>query len=111
MEVHGLDVGPRTECVHYRSALDIVAIRFACCGAYYPCFECHRAVASHAPQVWPRERFDQKAILCGACGAEMTINEYLASDSQCPRCHALFNPGCTGHRHLYFENGEHLQGT
>jgi hypothetical protein len=36
--VHGIGVDSRTGCAHYRSALDIVAIKFECCRTYYSCF-------------------------------------------------------------------------
>jgi len=48
IEVHGIDVGAMTECAHYHSGLDIVAIRFKCRGLYYPCFSCHEALAQEA---------------------------------------------------------------
>ena len=106
-----MTVGPRvlgpvvddeTRCIHYHSALDVVAIRFACCGEYYPCHQCHAETAGHPAQVWPLSRRDQEAVLCGVCGGELTIAEYLTTDS-CTRCGAAFNPGCHLHTHLYFE--------
>lgn len=100
--VHGLDLDPQTRCVHWRSPLDIVAIRMRCCGAYYACRDCHDALADHAAQVWPRAEWDQAAILCGACGRELSVSAYLASEDRCPSCGAGFNPGCKTHRHLYF---------
>lgn len=100
--VRGVDIGPRTQCAHYHSDLDIIAIKFACCGAYYPCRECHDAVAGHDTDVWPVARFDENAVLCGACGHELTISEYLACGSKCPACGAGFNPGCAQHYELYF---------
>jgi uncharacterized CHY-type Zn-finger protein len=45
---------------------------------------------------------DQRVVLCGACGFELTALEYLACESKCPRCHHSFNPGCARHHHLYF---------
>lgn len=100
--VHGLSLDPQTRCAHWASPLDIIAIRMACCGAYYACRECHDALAGHTARVWAVEDFDQPAVLCGACGAELTVSEYLACDSRCPRCGAGFNPGCAKHKHLYF---------
>ena len=60
-------------------------------------------VAVHSATVWPREEFGTKAILCGACKAELAINEYLECDSKCGRCGATFNPRCANHYDLYFE--------
>jgi uncharacterized CHY-type Zn-finger protein len=53
--------------------------------------------------VWPKESFDKKGILCGSCKEELTIEEYLGCHSVCPKCQAEFNPGCSLHKHLYFE--------
>jgi len=100
--VHGLDVDPSTRCAHWHSALDIIAIKMRCCGAYYACRECHDALADHPAQVWAADERDTSAVLCGACGHELTVSEYLACESRCPLCAAPFNPGCHKHRHLYF---------
>ena len=35
--VLGATVDDQTRCVHYAGPLDIVAIRFHCCGEFYPC--------------------------------------------------------------------------
>jgi uncharacterized CHY-type Zn-finger protein len=50
--VRGVDVGPETRCRHYDSELDVIAIRFPCCGTFYPCYECHLAAADHEPERW-----------------------------------------------------------
>jgi uncharacterized CHY-type Zn-finger protein len=101
-EVLGVDVDAETRCAHYHSALDIIAIRMACCGAYYACKDCHAALADHAIKVWPRSEWGVRAILCGACGYELTIREYMSSGYRCPHCNAGFNPGCRNHYHFYF---------
>jgi uncharacterized CHY-type Zn-finger protein len=103
LRVKGKLVDENTRCVHYHSLLDIIAIKFKCCGEYYPCHNCHDEEAGHETEVWTKNEFDVKAILCGACKNEMTIREYLASDNHCPYCKASFNPGCSNHFHLYFE--------
>jgi uncharacterized CHY-type Zn-finger protein len=100
--VRGLSLDPQTRCAHWHSDLDIIAIRMACCGTYYACRECHDALAGHTAKVWPLAAFNEPAILCGACGTELSIQAYLACESRCPACAARFNPGCHGHRHLYF---------
>jgi uncharacterized CHY-type Zn-finger protein len=101
--VHGLDVDAQTRCAHWRSPLDIVAIRIKCCGVYYACKDCHEALAGHPIEVWPPDEWDRLAVMCGACGAELAIAAYLASSDACPACHAPFNPGCRLHRRFYFE--------
>ena len=103
-EVHGVDVDAETRCAHWHSPLDIIAIRFKCCGRWYPCFDCHRETAGHETAVWPESEFGERAILCGSCGEQLSIDEYRACGSACPECKAQFNPGCSKHFHLYFES-------
>lgn len=100
--VRGLDIGSRSECRHWHSPLDIVAIKFPCCDTYFACYECHRALADHEPAIRGPERLGELCILCGACGQELTVDEYVGCGSQCPRCEAAFNPGCVNHYPLYF---------
>ena len=100
--VRGLELDAQTRCAHWRSPLDIIAIKMRCCGVYYACHDCHEALAGHPPKVWPAGEWDEAAILCGACGAELSVRAYLACESRCPSCAAPFNPGCHKHRHLYF---------
>lgn len=101
--VYGKPVDRQTRCIHWHSSLDIIAIKFKCCGRYYPCYSCHAETTNHLPTVWPASEFNEKAILCGACGQELTIDAYMASNNTCPNCSSLFNPGCAKHYHLYFE--------
>ena len=103
--LRGVQVGPATRCAHYDGPRDVIAIRFACCDTYYPCFRCHRAVADHDPARWPEVRRDEAAVLCGACGTTMSADRYLASDHICPHCGAAFNPGCAAHHDRYFAFG------
>ncbi|HEU5223960.1 MAG TPA: CHY zinc finger protein [Candidatus Lumbricidophila sp.] len=99
--IHGLTVDDQTRCVHYQTELDIVAIKFACCGRWYPCHACHEASESHAATQWPADAFDERAILCGVCRTTLSIDEYFAATG-CPACGSAFNPRCALHRHLYF---------
>lgn len=103
IRVRGIDIDAFTGCEHYRSELDIIAIKFKCCLTYYSCFQCHQLEASHPAQIWPQTEFDEKAVLCGACGSELTIRQYLNCQSVCPACQARFNPRCALHYYLYFE--------
>ena len=100
--IRGLDIDEQTRCVHYHSPLDIIAIKMKCCGVYYACKDCHEALAGHAIEVWPRNEWEQRAVLCGACGHELAITEYMASGYACTKCRAAFNPGCRNHYHFYF---------
>ncbi|MBM7587063.1 putative CHY-type Zn-finger protein [Bacillus pakistanensis] len=101
--VKGVEVDSQTRCKHYHTERDIIAIKFKCCDTYYPCHLCHEECADHKALTWPKEEWNEKAILCGNCGEELTINEYMNSKSTCPNCSASFNPGCQLHYHLYFD--------
>ncbi|MGD6833550.1 CHY zinc finger protein [Sutcliffiella halmapala] len=103
IQVLGQTVDKETRCVHYHSAKDIIAIKFYCCQTYFPCYQCHDEKADHLRQVWPKETHQEKAILCGSCKTELSIQEYLQCHSKCPVCKSTFNPGCQVHYHLYFE--------
>jgi len=126
-QVHGLSLTPLTQCTHYSTPLDIIAIRHFCCNKFYACIRCHNALESsnyptnthtntnkttpppptapapHPATVWPLSRRNEKAVLCGACKRLLTIGEYLGCGSVCTGCGAGFNPGCRGHWGGYFE--------
>ncbi len=102
--VRGIDLDAQTRCAHWHGPTDIVALKMKCCGEYYACKDCHDALASHAIVVWPKSEWTTRAILCGACGTELTITEYLGSENRCPSCDANFNPACRNHYHFYFES-------
>jgi uncharacterized CHY-type Zn-finger protein len=102
-EVRGVDLDPQTRCQHYHGPTDIVAIKMKCCGVYYACKDCHAALANHPAEVWSQTDWEQPAILCGACGGELTIQQYMESESRCPACGEPFNPGCRKHYHYYFQ--------
>ncbi|WP_263358335.1 CHY zinc finger protein [Acidicapsa ligni] len=101
--VHGVSLDSQTRCAHYSTLRDVIAIQMKCCGIYYACKECHDAMADHAIEVWPRSEWDSQAVLCGICGTEMSIRQYLDCENECPACCAPFNPGCRNHYHYYFE--------
>ncbi|MFP6795590.1 MAG: CHY zinc finger protein [Pseudomonadales bacterium] len=99
-----MDVDPQTRCGHYHTDLDVVAIRFYCCGNWYACHDCHVALADHPSGVWPQEHWAEEAVLCGVCGYRLSVHQYLTGDSNCPSCSGPFNPGCRLHHYLYFES-------
>lgn len=103
VEVRGIGLDSETRCAHFDGDRDVIAIKFRCCGTYYPCHACHQERADHPADVWPRSTFDSEAVLCGVCGTELTIEDYLAADFTCPTCGAAFNPGCAEHYQYYFE--------
>jgi len=101
-EVRGIRVDTQTRCAHYHSRLDIIAIKMKCCRTYFACKDCHDALTDHPLESWPPEEQAEPAVLCGACGSELTIAEYLKSSAQCPACEAIFNPNCRTHHGYYF---------
>lgn len=101
--IKGKTIDSHTRCIHYNSPLDIIAIKFKCCGEYYPCYKCHDEEADHKTELWAKDEFNAKAVLCGMCRNEMTIAEYLVSGRKCPNCNAAFNPNCKEHYNLYFD--------
>jgi uncharacterized CHY-type Zn-finger protein len=101
-EVRGINLDAQTRCQHYHGLADIIAIKMKCCGIYYGCKDCHEALADHEIQVWPESQWGEKAVLCGSCGAELTIRQYMLCGYRCPECKAQFNPRCRNHYHYYF---------
>ncbi|WP_420456176.1 CHY zinc finger protein [Rubrivirga sp.] len=102
--LRGVGVDAETRCAHYDGPLDVIALRFGCCGVFYPCHRCHDEAAGHVAEVWPRARFDEPSVLCGACRATLTWPAYLGSGHACPACGAGFNPGCAVHHDRYAES-------
>lgn len=101
--VRGVEVGPETRCAHYDGERDVIALRTGCCETFVPCHACHQTVTDHDSRPWPRDRFDEPAVLCGVCGTTLTARAYLDADHRCPACGAAFNPDCTHHYDRYFE--------
>lgn len=100
--VKGKLVDGQTRCEHYHSAVDVIAIKFRCCGEWYACYYCHEEQAGHKAEVWPANEYHEQAVLCGMCKRSMTITEYLECNNKCPGCGAPFNPKCASHYPLYF---------
>src|SRR5437870_2414190 len=100
MIVRGSRVTEQTQCAHYRSELDVVAIRFKCCDTFYACADCHDELAGHTPLVWGKEERATQAVFCGKCQNTLSIAEYLGCGNACPHCGAAFNPRCADHYHL-----------
>jgi len=66
--VFGINIQAQTQCVHYHSPRDIIAIKFKCCQKYYCCFYCHQEMAkNYDAQQWQCHEFDIMALLCGKC--------------------------------------------
>ncbi|GAB3914066.1 hypothetical protein GCM10011575_18610 [Microlunatus endophyticus] len=100
--VRGAVIDDQTRCRHWHGPYDVVAIKFACCGDFYPCISCHAEATEHPVRRWPISQRADPAVLCGVCGHLLTIDDYLVATS-CPACSAAFNPRCSLHHHLYFE--------
>jgi uncharacterized CHY-type Zn-finger protein len=101
--VHGLSVTSLTQCTHWHSPLDIIAIKHFCCQKFYACISCHDSCERHKSGIWPLDRRNEKAVLCGHCKHVLGIIEYMKSESECTSCGSSFNPGCKNHWALYFE--------
>ncbi|WP_335872449.1 CHY zinc finger protein [Bacillus sp. 2205SS5-2] len=101
--VKGIEMDEQTRCCHYSSELDIIALKFKCCQTYFPCYQCHEELTGHVPILWGKQEKQTKAILCGSCWNELTIEAYQSCQERCPNCRARFNPGCANHYHLYFD--------
>ncbi|BDZ38102.1 CHY zinc finger protein [Microbacterium suwonense] len=99
--VRGAVVDDQTRCTHYHSDLDVVALRFRCCGDWYPCVHCHDDSVTHPRMVWEPQDGSVQAAICGVCARTMSISQYRAA-AACPACGAGFNPGCVRHHELYF---------
>lgn len=102
IKVYGPVVDEETRCVHYHTSLDIIAIKFKCCGRFYPCYKCHEESESHPIERWQQKEFIEQAILCGHCKNTLSIKEYMQS-TNCPHCGAKFNSRCKAHYHIYFD--------
>lgn len=100
-QIYGLTVDNETRCIHYHSFVDIVAIKFACCQKFYPCYQCHDACENHGIGRWEPTQFNEHAIMCGICKTTLSIHDYMTTQ-HCPTCQHLFNAGCQKHYHIYF---------
>lgn len=107
-QVLGRTIDAQTRCVHYGGPNDIIALKFKCCGDYYPCHECHDEAVTHAIARWEETELGELAVLCGVCTGQLTVAEYLRAD-RCLACGAGFNPGCKLHRDIYFDLPEQLR--
>lgn len=101
IEVHGNLVDSSTRCIHYYSEFDIVAIKFKCCGKFYPCYKCHEENETHEIVKWSATEFSEQSILCGNCKETISILEYFQV-SECPKCRGKFNVNCELHYGIYF---------
>lgn len=102
-KVFGGLVDDETRCAHYHSDPDIIAIKFKCCGKWFPCRQCHDEGENHDAEVWQQREFSYCVVLCGACGEQLSVDRYLRCENKCPACLSSFNPGCSKHYDLYFE--------
>ena len=100
--IHGNLIDGKGRCVHYNTENDIVAIKFKCCNKFYACYQCHAENEQHEPELWKVVEQMEEVVACGNCFETMSIKAYKTS-SQCPSCYCDFNPACSKHYHLYFE--------
>ncbi|MCP3659464.1 MAG: hypothetical protein GY830_03750 [Bacteroidetes bacterium] len=100
MKIFGSTLDSNTRCKHWNSKLDIIAIKFACCQKYYPCYLCHKENENHKIKQWNK---DERAILCGICKYDLLISQYINCNNKCPYCKSDFNSNCQKHYLIYFD--------
>lgn len=107
VKLAGRLVDNHTRCSHYHTVKDIIALKFKCCGIYWPCYQCHLEIsACQATQRYSTEELKFQSmfvILCGQCYNELTFDEYNRNTYKCIYCDSEFNPGCLLHYDLYFD--------
>ncbi len=103
VKINGTLVDNQTRCTHYNLTLDIIAVKHKCCNKFYACINCHNENEQHENEIWQLEEQKEKVIFCGACKTEMSIENYLKCNNECPHCKSLFNPKCINHYQFYFE--------
>lgn len=103
MKVEGVEITPTTQCKHWHSEKDVIAIKFKCCEKFFACNDCHSTLTTHESNQWSITERKEKAILCGRCKKLLTIQEYLDCKNCCTGCGCGFNPGCKLHYDLYFK--------
>ncbi|WP_207695459.1 CHY zinc finger protein [Enterococcus sp. DIV0212c] len=102
--IHGSIIDKAGRCVHYDSAVDVVANKCYCCKKFYACYQCHNEYEDHFFLPWPIvEDPLAKIVLCGKCNHEMNHDEYKKSN-QCSNCGHLFNSNCSRHSQIYFRS-------
>eukprot|EP00959_Pyramimonas_sp_CCMP1952_P140434 2938589-Pyramimonas_sp.AAC.2 len=104
----GLSEHSETRCSPWHSPRDVLALAAPCCGGdFFACAQCHDEVTGHVLQPWPSDTpLATHALLCGVCNTTFDIGKYLSLDltrPRCPACDADFNPGCSLHHGLYFD--------
>jgi uncharacterized CHY-type Zn-finger protein len=58
--VHGTNLSPTTQCAHWHSPLDIIAIKHFCCKKFYACVSCHDEGERHGSVPWPSSVWGRK---------------------------------------------------
>jgi len=103
IQIDGVEISPETQCKHYPSNLDVVAIRLPCCKTYYSCIFCHEELSGHNVVKWNKSQIEEEAVFCGICKSTISIADYVSGDNHCPKCNAKFNPKCKDHCYFYFD--------
>lgn len=103
IQVFGSIYDNETRCTHWHTDKDIIALKFACCGKYWPCYQCHNSCMEGPLRKYAVVESAVKVVLCGSCAEEMTFQEYIDCDYACKKCHGEFNPGCKLHYGIYFD--------
>ncbi|MGT2636451.1 CHY zinc finger protein [Streptococcus ratti] len=103
LTIYGDLTDNETRCTDYHGPTDIVALKCFACQKYYPCFKCHNRHEQHLFAPYPQYLKKDKAVFCGACQKELTIEDYKGQPA-CPCCGHPFNPNCSRHYDYYFSD-------
>lgn len=104
VSIHGAWIDHNTRCKHWNLELDIIALKFKCCGKYYPCYLCHAEYNDHEPRRWLGSDLSLvPMVVCGVCYHEYTYTEYATLEYSCDKCLSKFNPKCSLHMDYYVD--------
>ncbi|MDO5032609.1 CHY zinc finger protein [Corynebacterium sp.] len=96
--IHG-SIDAEGRCRHWHSLVDVVANKCATCQEWFACAQCHAELRDHPFGRMPKA---ETCVMCGVCGQQMDYATYSAYE--CPGCGHPFNPGCSLHADIYFED-------
>lgn len=101
-KIYGKLTDRQGRCIHYHTALDVIANKCAICRKFYSCYKCHNEKEAHAyGAISPEEA---SAVMCGVCGYQFSYSDYEQMGGSCANCGAHFNPRCSLHKCIYSQS-------
>lgn len=102
--IYGFLIDSLGRCIHYSEERDIIANKCYACNKYYSCYKCHNLCEKHNFEPWTVyfDNPNEKIVLCGNCFHEISYKEYKDNYS-CNKCKMHFNPNCSMHSSIYFQ--------